>query len=93
MDKPATFTGKIGNGDGQNGRAETEKFQTLILDKPACGADKTPVAEIQLYTSDKSIDLKKMVGKSVTIEGSPFEAMTAHHHRPIVMEVKKLTAK
>ena len=90
MDKPANFRGKIGSGEGQNGRAETEKFQTLILEKPACGADKAPVPEIQLYTSDKSIDLKKLVGKSVIIEGSPFEAHTAHHHRPIVMEVKSL---
>ena len=90
--KGTIFKGKIGNGEGQNGRAETERFQTLVLDKAVCGFDKAPVDEIQLYTSDKTIDLKKMVGKSVSIEGEPFSAHTAHHHRPIVLEVKKLTA-
>jgi hypothetical protein len=90
--KATTFKGKIANGEGQNGRAETEKFQTLVFEKPACGPDKSPVDEAQLYTNDKTIDLKKMVGKSVTIEGEPFSAHTAHHHRPIVVEVKKLTA-
>jgi hypothetical protein len=90
--KATTFKGKIGNGEGENGRAETEKFQTLVFEKPMCGPDHSPVDEAQLYTSDKTIDLKKMVGKSVTIEGEPFSAHTAHHHRPIVVEVKKLTA-
>lgn len=90
--KATTFKGKIGNGEGTNGRAETEKFQTLVLDKPACGPDKAPVDEVQLYTNDKTIDLKKMAGKSVTIDGEPFASHTAHHHRPIVVEVKKLTA-
>lgn len=91
--KATTFNGKIGNGEGQNGRAETERFQTLVLAKPACGPDGAPVDEVQLYTNDKTIDLKKMVGKTVTLEGEPFSSHTAHHHRPIVFEVKKLSAK
>lgn len=90
--KATSFKGKIDNGEGENGRAEMEKFQTLVLDEPVCGPDKAPVTEIQLYTNEKSIDLKKMVGKTVTIDGEPFSAHTAHHHRPIVVEVKKLTA-
>lgn len=90
--KATSFKGKIGNGEGSNATGTMEKFQTIILDKPVCAADKSAVSEIQLYTNEKSIDLKKMVGKNVTIEGEPFTSHTAHHHTPIVVEVKKLTA-
>ncbi len=90
--KPTTLTGTIGNGEGTNGTGATEKFQTLVLEKPACGPDEAPVAELQLYTNDKSIELAKVVGKKVTIDGELFAAQTAHHHRPIVVQVKKLTA-
>jgi hypothetical protein len=89
--KASSFAGTIGNGEGTNANGGTEKFQTLVLDKPACGPDKASVAELQLYTNDKSIVLGKLVGKKVTIEGEPFASHTAHHHRPIVVEVKKLT--
>ena len=91
--KPASFTGKVDSGEGSNATGKMEKFETLVLDKPACGPDKAAVSEVQLYTNEKSIDLKKMIGKTVTIEGAPFASHTAHHHRPIVVEVKKLTAK
>jgi hypothetical protein len=86
------FEGKVSTGEGTNGRGDNEKFQTLVLDKPACGPDKASVDEVQLYTNDKTIDLEKMVGKTVTLDGEPFASHTAHHHRPIVVEVKKLTA-
>jgi hypothetical protein len=90
--KAATFKGKVSNGEGSDANAKMEKFQTLVLEKPACGPDKAAVEEVQLYTNDKTIDLKKAVGKTVTIDGEPFASHTAHHHRPIVVEVKKLTA-
>jgi hypothetical protein len=90
--KATSFKGKVDKGEGSNARGDMEKFETLHLDKPACGPDKAPVEEVQLYTNDKTIDLKKMVGRTVTIEGEPFSSHTAHHHRPIVVEVKKLTA-
>lgn len=84
--------GKIDSGEGSDANGKMEKFQTLTLEKPACGPDKASVADVQLYTNDKTIDLKKMVGKTVTVDGEPFASHTAHHHRPIVVEVKKLTA-
>lgn len=90
--KAASFTGKIDNAEGSDANGKMEKFQTLTLAKPACGPDQGPVPELQLYTNEKSIDLKKMVGKTVTIDGEPFASHTAHHHRPIVVAVKKLTA-
>lgn len=89
--KASTFKGKVDDGEGSDANGKMEKFQTLTLEKPACGPDKAPVPELQLYTNAKSIDLKKLVGKTVTIEGEPFASHTAHHHRPIVVEVKKLT--
>jgi len=93
VDGTVSFEGTVGKGEGVNATNVTEKFPTLALDKPACGVDGKPVAEVQLYTNDKSIALDKLVGKRVAIEGSAFAEHTAHHHRPIVVEVKKLAAK
>jgi len=93
VDGTVTFDGKIDKGEGSNATGVMEKFQTLVLDKPACGNEGTPVPEVQLYTNDKGIALDKMVGKHVSIDGEAFAEQTAHHHRPIVVEVKKLTVK
>ena len=90
--RATSFKGTIASGEGTNATGVTEKFQTLKLDRPACGSDNSPVGELQLYTNDTKISLAKMLGRKVTIEGEPFAAHTAHHHRPIVVEVKKLTA-
>jgi hypothetical protein len=93
VDGTVTFEGKVDKGEGSNATNVMEKFQTLVLDKPACGNEGTPVTEVQLYTNDKGIALDKMVGKHVSIDGEAFAEQTAHHHRPIVVEVKKLTVK
>jgi hypothetical protein len=93
VDGVAAFEGHVGTGAESNARNVIEKFQTLVLDRPACGADGSPVPEVQLYTNDTTITLARFVGKRVAIEGSALAEHTAHHHRPIVVEVKKLTAK
>jgi hypothetical protein len=90
--QPTSFSGTIGSGESMELTNGRQKFHTLKLDKPACGPDNSPVGELQLYTLDRNIDLAKSLGKKVTLEGEPFAAHTAHHHRPIVLEVKKLTA-
>jgi hypothetical protein len=87
-----SFKGTIASGEDVNGSGAMEKFQTLKLERPACGPDKSPVDELQIYASDTKIHLAPMVGKKVTIDGEPFAAHTAHHHRPIVVDVKRLNA-
>ena len=89
----ASFVGTVGKGQDVNATNVVERFETLALDAPACGNDAQPVAEVQLYTNDESIALAKSVGQHVAIEGAAFAEQTAHHHRPIVVEVKKLTVK
>lgn len=76
-----------------NARNVTEKFETLVLTEPVCGPTGEPVSEVQLFALDKTIDLAKAVGKTVTIDGEPMAAHTAHHHRPVLIDVKKLTVK
>jgi Domain of unknown function (DUF4431) len=36
---------------------------------------------------------RRLVGKSVIVHGSPFAAMTAHHHAPIVMGITEISAR
>jgi uncharacterized protein DUF4431 len=44
---------------------------------------------IHVFPADEKMQpvFRRMVGKAVIVHGSPFAAMTAHHHAPIVMEV------
>jgi hypothetical protein len=64
----------------------------LTLSNPACGPDGKPVDELHVVANDKTISLANFDRKKVTIEGAPFAEHTAHHHRPIVVEVKKASA-
>lgn len=34
--------------------------------------------------------IRKLVGKAVRVRGTPFGAHTAHHHAPIVMDVREI---
>jgi Domain of unknown function (DUF4431) len=57
--------------------------------------DKVSSADtIHIYSSDEAIaqSLKQLVGKKIKVKGSPFGAITAHHHAPIVMEITEISA-
>ncbi len=46
--------------------------------------------EIQIYTTDKKINLSSLKGKKVMLQGVLQRAMTGHHHTKILMEVKSI---
>lgn len=46
--------------------------------------------EIQIYTTDKKINLSSLKGKKVALQGVLQRAMTGHHHTEILMEVKSI---
>ncbi len=63
----------------------------LELVTPVCARDGSAVDEVQIYADDDvKLDLGKLTKRAVRVEGVPFEAHTAHHHRPIVVTVEKV---
>ncbi|MGA3302138.1 MAG: hypothetical protein ABSC72_02495 [Methylovirgula sp.] len=84
-----------------------EPAYILTLDKPVCasgisvGKDKPlvstePFSTIHLlFDGNKDIarELKRLVGKRVTVQGeNGDEAFTGHHHAPFIMDVKAIWA-
>src|SRR5262245_13139007 len=82
-----------------------EPAYILTLDAPACavGDDFLNASEsfdcIQLLPNDARPDpalsrtLQRLVGKRVSVEGaSAFGAHTGHHHAPLLVSVKNITA-
>jgi Domain of unknown function (DUF4431) len=72
-----------------------EKPFVVVLDEPACLPTSHPdkkTSEIQVYSGDKKLHdrIKSLVGKTVVVTGEGFTAQTAHHHRPIVVDVKTI---
>jgi hypothetical protein len=48
---------------------------------------------IHVFPEDEKLQpaFQRLVGKNVIVRGSPFAAITAHHHAPIVMGVTEIT--
>jgi hypothetical protein len=48
---------------------------------------------IHVFPADEKLQpaFRKLVGKTVVVHGSPFAALTAHHHAPIVMQVTEIS--
>jgi len=82
-----------------------EPAHILTLDAPACavGDDFLNASEsfdrIQLLPNDARPDpalsrtLRRLVGKRVSVQGaSAFGAHTGHHHAPLLVSVKNITA-
>ncbi len=89
----AVFEGKLAAVIGEDAAGRKEPFWVLALTKPVCDPDGKPVPEVQVFASDEArprVDLAGAVGKRVSATGPSFVEMTAHHHRPIVVEVTKL---
>ncbi len=84
----------------QNAGGEDELAYILTPRAPAClaGAEaednKTGVLTIHLFSADPSMEsrLQSLLGSAVEAHGSPFGALTMHHHAPIVMEIETITA-
>ena len=70
----------------------------LELDRPVClpaGFDKKETASIQVYASNDTLhaQLGTLKGKHITVTGEGFQSHTSHHHRPIVVDVTRISAK
>lgn len=71
-----------------------EQAYILQLATPACldgeDFDKVEKSErIHVYAMDEHLRklMRRLVGRSVRVQGSPFGEETAHHHAPIVMSI------
>jgi hypothetical protein len=92
--------GVLSLGTFEDANDRPEKAYILTLPGPTClsGSDETDkvssAGTIHIYSSDEAIaqSLKQLVGKKVKVKGSPFGAITAHHHAPIVMEITEISA-
>ena len=72
-----------------------ERPLLVILDRPAClpaHHDDHQADEIQVYSLDPALHarLESLLGRHVVVTGNGFVAHTAHHHRPIVVEVRSV---
>ncbi len=91
------LTGKLGSaGPGTGVRGSKEEYFVLELDAPVCAADGSAQTDVQVIpeTIDQTehARISKLVGKAVTVSGQAEEAVTAHHHRPVVV-FGKITAR
>ena len=68
--------------------AQLEKLIEALDDYYDMGED--PETEIQLYTTEKNIDLKDYIGEQIFFDGEWFAANTIYHRRNIVFEVKEI---
>jgi hypothetical protein len=86
----------VGKFKDADGRPETAFI--LRLPAPACldgkGEDDRVkgTRTIHVYSGNAAIQhsLRRLVGKTVLVRGKPFAHHTAHHHAPIVMEVREV---
>jgi len=99
-----TFTMGIYYGrPGYGENPETDEKETayiLVLGSPidvlADGSDeinrtRRGISEVQLvFHSFDSIDTKAMMNRRITAKGKLFASHTAHHHRPVLMDVESL---
>lgn len=77
-----------------------EPTYLLSLNEQICVEDGGQFADptmmfdtVQLFSTDQTLlaDLKKLVGRAVTVSGSGFAAHTGHHHAPLVLEAESLS--
>ena len=63
---------------------------------PVCAADGSAQTDVQVIPETMNrtehARISKLVGKTVTVSGQAEEAVTAHHHRPVVV-FGKITAR
>lgn len=90
--------GTLSLGEFEDAAGRPEQAYILALPVPTCltGPDEMDNVEevetIHLYSLDEALlaSLKRLVGKTVHVRGTPFAAHTAHHHAPIVMEISEI---
>ncbi|MFD0987763.1 DUF4431 domain-containing protein [Methyloligella solikamskensis] len=90
-----TLIGVISAGEFEDAAGRPESALILNLEAPECltGDDENDQIDtamtVHIFGADDQMheQLQGAVGKEVLVLGTPFGAMTVHHHAPIVMEV------
>jgi hypothetical protein len=100
--QPGTAEGRLRTITFYDLGGRPEPALILELKTPACltGPDKDydnveASKRIHVYTTDRAVEqqLKRALGKTVQVTGSPFGEETVHHHAPIVMHVDAVTVR
>jgi hypothetical protein len=102
---PVTLSGKVTERTffgppnyGENPKTDSREPQwVLLLEKPIC-VDENPsdyeeaeqnqlvVTLVPLHNTN----IKKHLGKKVSVQGTLFHAQTGHHHTPVLIEVLRI---
>ena len=93
-----TAVGRLSIGRATDAAGRPERPYILTLKAPVCLESDDPEDNVAssrtihvFSTDDKIVKLiARFVGKSVSVRGRPFNAHTAHHHAPIVMDITKI---
>ncbi len=91
-----TLIGTISAGEFQDAAGRPESALILNLSDAECltGEEETDQIDstttVHIFGEDDALHkkLQDAVGQEVLVLGTPFGAMTVHHHAPVVMEVK-----
>lgn len=92
-----SYEGVLSEAEGSDAADRSESFFVITLERPFCAGDEATDRsrdEVQVFTGDASLNpkLRALLGKRVVANGPGFEAHTAHHHRPVVVDVKAIEA-
>ena len=80
------------------GRPEPTFILTLAAPVCLAGAEETDDVKdthtIHVFSNDASVArrIQRFLDSQVRVRGTPFGALTAHHHAPIVMDVSEITS-
>jgi hypothetical protein len=95
---PLTVEGQIAIGNFHDAADRPESALILTMTSPIClsGPEEEdnvePTRKLHVYGDDTATQrkLRSFVGKGVRVTGEVFAAHSAHHHAPIVMDVKRV---
>jgi len=88
--------GVLSEGTFRDANNQPEQAFILTPLMPTCLAgddhidESEQVGKIQIFSSNDQMaqNIKNFAGKDVFVQGAPFGAHTAHHHAPIVMDIR-----
>ncbi len=81
------------------GSGRSERAYILLLDRPICIDDRgefanprTRFRQVHVYAGNDALQprLRAAVGHRVQLSGTGFAAHNAHHHQPLVVDVRTL---
>lgn len=98
----ATVRGRVSEAEGRDANDRVERYFALSTATPVCAefedaetrGDRRAAraTTLQLIVTDAALRerIRGLVGRDVTLHGSAFEQMTAHHHTPLLFDVTSI---